>query len=170
MILLSACLAGFNVRYDGGNAQNDLAVKLVALGQAVTICPEIMAGFATPRVPAEIVGGTGKDVLAGRARVKTKDGRDVTDQYLTGARIALKVAQDNQVAVAFLKQKSPACGTKLVYNGQFDGTKIPGQGVTAALLTQHGIQVYGDEKLTLSRVLPFVDPAVKADLTNDNLN
>ena len=62
MILISACLVGFNVRYDGGNVQQDLAVKLVALGKAITVCPEIMAGFSTPREPAEIAGGTGKDV------------------------------------------------------------------------------------------------------------
>lgn len=170
MILVSACLAGFNVRYDGGNAERDLAVKLVATGKAVTVCPEIMAGFSTPREPAEIVGGTGRDVLAGTARVVNKLGQDVTDQYLAAARWVLKIAQGNDVKVAFLKQKSPACGTKLVYDGRFAGNKIPGMGVTAALLANHGIKVYGDEDLTLARLAPYLTTEEMAILKNDNLN
>lgn len=169
MILISACLAGFNVRYDGGNAQNDLAVKLVAMGQAVTVCPEIMGGFRTPRVPAEIQGSTGRDVLAGRATVMNRAGRDVTEEYLQGARMALKIAQDHGVTVAFLKQKSPACGTKLVYDGSFAGNKIPGQGVTAALLQAHGIKCLGDEELTLENVRPYVDENIWENLHHDNL-
>lgn len=169
MMLISACLAGFNVRYDGGNAQNDLAVKLVAMGQAVTVCPEIMGGFRTPRVPAEIQGGTGRDVLAGRAAVMNRAGRDVTEEYLQGARMALKIAQDHGVTVAFLKQKSPACGTNLVYDGSFAGNRIPGQGVTAALLQAHGIRCLGDEDLTLENVRPYVDENIWENLHHDNL-
>ena len=170
MILISACLAGFNVRYDGGNAERDLAVKLVAIGKAVTVCPEIMAGFSTPREPAEIVGGTGQDVLAGTARVVNKRGKDVTDQYLKAAQWVLKIAQSNDVKVAFLKQKSPACGTKLVYDGHFAGNKIPGMGVTAALLDKNGIKVYGDEDLTLAKLAPYLTVEDMAVLKNDNLN
>ncbi|WP_373842084.1 DUF523 domain-containing protein [Limosilactobacillus sp.] len=93
MILLSACLAGFNVRYDGGNAKNDLAARLVAFGQAVTVCPEVMGGMSTPREPAEIQGGDGTDVIAGRARVVNRRGIDVTRQYLQGAQLALGIAR-----------------------------------------------------------------------------
>lgn len=97
MILLSSCLAGFNVRYDGGNARRPLAVKLLALGAAITVCPEIMAGFATPREPAEIQGGTGLDVLAGRARVVTRSGKDVTAAYLAAAQQVLAIAQNTRL-------------------------------------------------------------------------
>ncbi|MGM9891421.1 MAG: DUF523 domain-containing protein [Limosilactobacillus sp.] len=159
VILISACLAGFNVRYDGGNARRELAVKLVALGKAITVCPEIMAGFVTPRIPAEIQGGDGNDVLAGRARVVTKNGRDVTQQYVNAARQVFRIAQAHDVQVAFLKQKSPACGTQLVYDGHFSGHKIAGMGVTAALLAQNNIQVDGDEELTLSHLKPYLDTA-----------
>ena len=169
MILISACLAGFNVRYEGGNARNNLAVKLVAMGQAVTVCPEIMGGFSTPRVPAEIQGGTGRDVLAGRATVMNRAGRDVTKEYLQGARMVLKIAQDHGVTVAFLKQKSPACGTKLIYDGEFAGNKIPGVGVTAALLQAHGIKCFGDENLTLANIRPYVDAVTWENLHHDNL-
>lgn len=169
MILISACLAGFNVRYDGGNAQNDLAVKLVALGKAITVCPEIMSGLKTPRTPAEIQGGTGADVLAGRARVVNRDGIDVTKRYLISAHRVLQIAQNNDVHVAFLKQKSPACGTKLVYDGSFSGKRIPGLGVTAALLHQRGITVFGDEDLTIDTLRPYLDQGTVDLLENDNL-
>lgn len=170
MILVSACLAGFNVRYDGSNVQKKLAVKLVALGKAITICPEIMGGFSTPREPAEIVGGTGEDVLAGRARVKNKRGADVTDQYLAAAKMALQIAQTNHVTVAFLKQKSPACGTKIIYDGYFAGKKVAGMGVTAALLAQNGIRVYDEDDLTLANLRQLVDRQTLCLLENDNLN
>lgn len=170
MILVSACLAGFNVRYDGSNVQKKLAVKLVALGKAITICPEIMAGFSTPREPAEIVGGTGEDVLAGRARVKNKRGADVTDQYLAAVQMALQIAQANHVTVAFLKQKSPACGTKIIYDGHFAGKKVAGMGVTAALLAQNGIRVYDEDDLTLANLRQLVDRQTLCLLENDNLN
>lgn len=170
MILISACLAGFNVRYDGGNAERDLAVKLVATGRAITVCPEIIAGFSTPREPAEIVGGTGRDVLAGSARVVNRLGQDVTRQYLAAAHWVLKMAQEHGVTVAFLKQKSPACGTKLVYDGHFAGNKVPGMGVTAALLARNGIKVYGDEDLTLAKLAPYLSADEITLLKNDNLN
>lgn len=160
MILLSACLAGFNVRYDGGNARNELAARLVALGQAITVCPEVMGGMSTPREPAEIQGGDGTDVIAGRAKVVNRRGIDVTRQYLQGAQLTLGIAHRHQVQVAFLKQKSPACGTHLVYDGSFSGHKIVGLGVAAALLRQHGIQVFGDEELSLERVRPWVDASI----------
>lgn len=160
MILLSACLAGFNVRYDGGNARNDLAAQLVALGQAVTICPEVMGGMSTPREPAEIQDGNGEDVIAGRARVINCRGVDVTKQYLQGAQLALGIAQRYHVQAAFLKQKSPACGTRLIYDGSFSGRKIAGMGVAAALLRQGGIQVFSETELSRERVRPWVDPAV----------
>ncbi|EEW53878.1 DUF523 domain-containing protein [Limosilactobacillus antri] len=169
MILLSSCLAGFNVRYDGGNARQPLAVKLLALGAAITVCPEIMAGFATPREPAEIQGGTGADVLTGRARVVTRSGRDVTAAYLAAAQRVLAIAQKQRVTVAYLKQKSPACGTREVYDGSFTGQRIAGSGVTAALLRQHGIQVFGDEALTPAHVARFLPETTVRLLAKQNL-
>lgn len=169
MILISACLAGFNVRYDGGNARRELAVKLVALGQAITVCPEIMGGFQTPRRLAEICGGDGKDVLTGRATVINQAGVDVTARYLAAARQVLQIAQDHGVTVAFLKQKSPACGTHLVYDGHFSGNKVPGMGVTAALLARNGIEVYGDEELTMANLTPYLAPEIIKQLGTNNL-
>lgn len=160
MILLSACLAGFNVRYDGSNVKNELAAQLVALGQAITVCPEVMGGMSTPREPAEIQDGDGNDVIVGRAKVINHRGIDVTRQYLQGAQLALGLARRFHVQVAFLKQKSPACGTHLIYDGSFSGHKVAGLGVAAALLRQHGIQVFGDEELSLDLIRPWVDATI----------
>jgi uncharacterized protein YbbK (DUF523 family) len=139
MLLLSSCLAGFPVRYDGGTATRDLAMWLVARGQALTVCPEVMSGLSTPREPAEIVGGTAANVLSGSARILTRSGTDVTDNFLRGAHMALGIALKNHVRAAFLKDKSPSCGAARVYDGSFTGTKITGLGVTAQLLTNNGI-------------------------------
>lgn len=165
MILLSSCLAGFAVRYDGRAATNNLAIWLAERGQAVTVCPEVASGLPTPRQPAEIVGGTGSDVLAGRAKVIGRSGTDLTAAFIAGARLMLAIAQQNDVKVAFLKDKSPSCGASRIYDGSFSGSKISGSGVSAELLSRNGIQVYPDSALTASNVLPYVDPSVRSQLT-----
>jgi uncharacterized protein YbbK (DUF523 family) len=101
----------------------------------------------TPRPAAEIVGGDGSDVLAGRARVLTRDGTDVTDAYVRGARIALEAAQKAGAATAILKARSPSCGRDLIYDGTHSRTLTAGNGVTAALLLAHGITVFTEEEL-----------------------
>lgn len=92
MILISACLAGLNVRYNGTNSLDEKIQKLVLENKAVTVCPELMGGFSTPREPAEIIGGNGQDVLDGNATVVESSGRDVTDLYLKGAYATLQKA------------------------------------------------------------------------------
>ena len=50
--LISACLIGENVRYDGKNCLQQQLKQLIETGQAVTICPEVSGGLSTPRPPA----------------------------------------------------------------------------------------------------------------------
>lgn len=156
MILVSACLAGFAVRYDGRSARHDLAAWLVARGQAIAVCPEIMAGFPVPRPPAEIAG-TFRTVC-------DCTGRDVTTHYQRAARMALKVAVENNVVVAFLKDKSPACGVTQIYDGTFSGRKIPGRGMVADVLAQNGVTIFPDSDLTPELVQPYVDAELLPDL------
>jgi uncharacterized protein YbbK (DUF523 family) len=145
-VLVSACLAGRACRFDGsGNGDDDVA-RLVAEGRAVLVCPEVDGGLGTPRPPAEIVGGDGTDVLAGRARVVTSGGVDVTDAYIEGARRALKAAQDAGAGAAILKARSPSCGKGGIYDGSFSRSLRAGDGVTAALLQQHGITVVTEDQ------------------------
>ncbi len=147
-VLVSACLAGRACRFDGTGARQDAVTKLIAEGRAVLVCPEVDGGLGTPRPPAEIVGGDGSDVLAGRARVVADTGRDVTEEYLRGARKALEAAREAGAEVAILKARSPSCGKTAIYDGTFTRTLQAGDGVTAALLARNGIAVFADEDLT----------------------
>jgi uncharacterized protein YbbK (DUF523 family) len=144
-VLISACLMGAPVRYDGRGKPlgESMATTLAAASRLVPLCPELAGGFAVPRPPAEIeAGGSGEDVLDGRARVIERGGRDVTDAFLDGARKALAVAAEQGCRFALLIDGSPSCGSRLIYDGSFSGTKHAGNGVTAALLARNGIAVF----------------------------
>lgn len=146
-VLVSACLAGRACRFDGSANPDDSVGRLVSEGRAVLVCPEVDGGLGTPRPPAEIVGGDGADVLAGRARVVTADGVDVTDAYVAGARRALKAAEEAGARRAILKARSPSCGKGAIYDGSFSRSVTAGDGVTAALLAAHGIEVLRDDEM-----------------------
>lgn len=147
MILVSSCLAGLNVRYNGTNCFNNKIQTLIDEKLALTICPELLGGFSIPREPAEIVGGNGEDVLDGKAKVVEKSGKDVTELYVKGAYETLKKAQEVKASVVVLKEYSPSCGSSMIYNGEFKDKKIAGNGVTTALLKRNGINVVSEERL-----------------------
>lgn len=147
MILVSACLAGMNVRYNGSNSLDERIQNLLLENQAMTVCPELLGGFMTPREPAEIVGGDGEDVLDGKARVVEKSGKDVAKQYINGAYATLKKAQELRANTIILKENSPSCGSSIIYNGEFKGEQILGMGVTTALLRRNGFQVISESNL-----------------------
>jgi len=144
VILISACLAGLNVRYNGTNCIDDRVQKLVLEKKAITVCPELMGGFSTPREPAEIVGGNGEDVLDGKATVIERSGRDVTELYIKGAYATLQKALEVGTTQVVLKENSPSCGSAAIYNGEFNGMKIVGEGVTTALLRRNNIVVLSE--------------------------
>lgn len=144
-ILISACLLGHAVRYDGkGKPLHHPAIERWQLeGRLVTICPEMAGGMPVPRPPAEIENGaSGMDVLEGRARVLEITGADVTDEFIAGANKALAFAKQHGCAYALLIDGSPSCGSIAIYDGTFSGIKHAGHGVTAALLSQAGIKVF----------------------------
>ncbi|MGH3382318.1 MAG: DUF523 domain-containing protein [Actinoallomurus sp.] len=153
-ILVSACLLGQPVRYDGTGRRSDHV--LLALwrdqGRLVPICPEVRGGLPVPRPAAEISGGFGEDVLDDRARVLTRDGTDVTRHFLLGARHALDQARSHAARIAILKESSPSCGSLRVFDGTFEGRKVPGEGVTTALLARHGIAVFAEDALDAAAV------------------
>lgn len=144
-ILISACLIGLPVRYDGrGKPLGHPAIsRWKAEGRLVVLCPEMSAGMPVPRQPAEIEGGmSGEDVLAGKARVIEITGGDVTAGFIQAAENALSLAKAEGCAFALLIDGSPSCGSNEIYGGRFDGTRHAGRGVTAALLKREGIRVY----------------------------
>lgn len=149
MILVSSCLAGMKVRYNGTDCLDEKIQKLLNENQAIAVCPELLGGFSTPREPAEIIGGNGEDVLAGTAKVVDRSGTDVTDMYLEGAYITLAKAQEVSATMVVLKENSPSCGSSMIYNGEFKGKKISGNGVTTALLRKNGIEVTSEENWLL---------------------
>ncbi|GIO66735.1 DUF523 domain-containing protein [Paenibacillus sp. FSL M7-1455] len=146
MIVVSSCLAGLKVRYNGTDCLDETIRRLVGEKKAVTVCPELMGGFATPREPAEIQGGTGADVLDGQARVIEKSGRDVSEMYVKGAYAALEVIRGLGARLVVLKEYSPSCGSLMIYDGKFENRKVAGSGVTAALLQREGIEVISEEQ------------------------
>jgi len=143
-ILVSACLLGKRVRYDGKklDVSGEILQSLMKEECVVSVCPEVDAGMNIPRTPAEISGGDGDDVLLRRASVITKTGEDVTDIFSSGANIALSLCMKHKIRVAILSESSPSCGSTRIYDGQFSASKIDGVGVTTALLRQHGIKVF----------------------------
>lgn len=149
-ILVSACLLGRPVRYNG--SAKPLAHPSLERwrqeGRVVAICPELTAGFSVPRPPAEIAGGKdGQAVLAGSARVFEATGGDVTDLFVAGARAALALARQHDCRFALLIDGSPSCGSGFIHDGSFSGHRHPGAGVTATLLRDHGIEVFSDREV-----------------------
>ncbi len=137
IIMVSACLAGENCKYNGGNNRNKMVEALFNGNRIIPICPEVMGGLPTPRVPSEIVHGI----------VMNKDGVNVDREYRCGAEMALKIAEREQPDLVILQSRSPSCGVKQRYDGTFTGTLIDEPGVTAELLMRHGFRVVDVEDL-----------------------
>ncbi|VWD45868.1 hypothetical protein BCO18430_07105 [Burkholderia contaminans] len=112
------------------------------------ICPELTAGFGVPRPSAEIADGeSGQRVLAGATRVVDVTGADLTAPFIAGAQATLTLAREHDCGFARLADGSPLCGSSFIYDGSFAGDRHAGAGVTAALLRQHGIEVFADTEI-----------------------
>ena len=138
-VLVSACLLGQPVRYDGQSKGivSDWLSALGAEGRALAFCPEVAGGLPTPRPPAERQG----------ERVVTASGLDVTEEFDRGAELALAICQAQGIRFALLKEGSPSCGSCRIYNGRFEGVSVAGEGKTTALLRRHGIAVFSEDQL-----------------------
>ena len=134
--LISACLCGQCCRYDGGCFDYPALRRLAEDGLAIPFCPECAGGLPTPRIPCEICGD----------RVISRTGVDCTAEYARGAAAALALCRQYGLTAAILKESSPSCGVNRIYDGTHTGHKIPGQGITAALLAQNGIKLYTEKQ------------------------
>lgn len=137
MILVSACLLGENCKYSGGNNRNEAVLSFLRGKDYVTVCPELLGGLPCPRPPAEIVGG----------KVMNREGEDVTAAFRRGAEKALLLAKKHRVECCILKANSPSCGCAMIYDGTFCGKRIPGMGLTARLLADHGYKIFSEEDI-----------------------
>ena len=136
-IMVSACLAGENCKYNGGNNRNEKILQLMLENEVITVCPEQMGGLPTPRVPSEIRNGV----------VTAKDGRIVDQEFRTGAAKCLEIARRERPDLIVLQSRSPSCGVKQRYDGSFSGKLVDGPGVTAELLMENGFRVIDVENL-----------------------
>lgn len=148
MILVSACLLGNAVRYKGDANTCGLLIKYKDCGHFLAICPEVLGGLSIPRPPAEIVGGSGEDVWQGSAKVINNIGSDVTANYKNGVLKAAEYCKKHHISAVILKERSPSCGTHVIYDGTFSGRRIPGQGIAAAYFAAMGLPLYSEEELT----------------------
>lgn len=153
-VLVSSCLLGNAVRYDGHGklSLNPILQQWIEEGRVVPVCPEVESGMPIPRPPAEITNGQGGiSVLAGTARVMDNDGCDVTLQFIDGADLALKKVEARGIRIAVLKDGSPSCGSSYTYDGSFLGRKVQQVGVTAERLRRAGVLVFNEEQFKIAQ-------------------
>ena len=141
--LISGCLAGLCCRYDGASRPQFKCIDLVKCGEGIVACPEQLGGLATPRTPSSIVGGDGFNVLDGKAEVLSVDGENRTHYFIKGAHEFLKILRSAGVDKIIMKEKSPSCGVKKIYEGD---RLVEGCGVTTALLLREGYHVLSSEE------------------------
>jgi len=149
-ILISACLIGQPVRYDGTAkpVRNTWVKRWHRQGRLIPFCPEVAGGFAIPRLPAEIEpDADALAVLQGHGRVLDVEGNDVTHGFVAGAKATLSAAQTAGCSHAILMNGSPSCGMGFIYSGHFDGERRGGIGVTTALLQDYGIRVWPQNRI-----------------------
>lgn len=136
-LIVSACLLGENCKYNGENNYCKEAAQLADKFHLIPICPECFGGLPIPRVPSEVVGD----------KVLSKDGKDLTAYFKDGAEKSLYIANENNCCYAVLKERSPSCGYRKVYDGTFTGTVIDGNGITADLFYENGIRIFGESQI-----------------------
>jgi len=148
MKLISACLLGIRFTWSGDDKyKNDRAIELSKVETLIPVCPEQLGGLATPRVPQEIQGGTGEDVLDGKCKILNKNRENVTKEFIRGAEETLKTVRQLNIKEFIGKSKSPSCGYGQIYDGTFSGRLIKGDGVTTALLRRNSIEITPEEDL-----------------------
>ena len=141
MILVSACLAGINCKYNGGNNYNEKIFNLVKEGKAIPVCPEQLGGLTTPREPSEI------KIIDGKRYVINKESIDVTEEFEKGAEEVLALVKKLDIKKAILQSRSPSCGINKIYSGNFDRNLVDGNGILADLLLENGIEVINSDDI-----------------------
>lgn len=137
-IMVSACLAGENCKYNGGNNRNEKVLQLMSEHEVITVCPEQMGGLPTPRVPSEVKEGI----------VTARDGRNVDREFRTGAAKCLEIARRKQPDLIVFQSRSPSCGVNQRYDGSFTGKLVDAPGMTAQLLMENGFRCVDIEDLS----------------------
>jgi len=172
-ILVSACLLGEDVRYDGENSavaynnsssfgEKELFMDIICEHDIYSFCPEVSAGLQTPRDPAEIVSAIKP------FKIMTSKNDNVTINFLVGAKNALDLCTEEGISIALLKSKSPSCGNETVYDGTFSKNLVTGAGMTAKLLMENGIKVFNENQI--NELAKYLNPSLDVGSTNPFLN
>ena len=136
-VIVSACLAGDNCKYNGGNNINQKMMDFLKSHEMLKVCPEVLGGLPTPRLSAEIVDG----------KVINTEGKNITKEFTRGAQKAFEIVQKEKPDLIILQSRSPSCGIKQIYDGTFSGNKIPGHGLFAELCIKAGYKVLDIEDI-----------------------
>ena len=158
-ILVSSCLLGEDVKYDGTNSSialnskfsfslKELFMDILCDNEIYSFCPEVAGGLGVPRIPAEIVKNDKPFI------VQNQNGEDVTINFLLGAKKALDLCKEENIKVALMKANSPSCGNIKTYDGTFTKNLIEASGLTAKLLKENGIEVFNENEL--KELLKFI--------------
>lgn len=145
-ILVSACLLGLRTRYDGSQKLNNKVLEYLRENDyiPVPVCPEQLAGLPTPREEVQFVSGDGNSIIAGNGALATVSGRNLNEIFLRGAIEALQTGRIASCQKALMKERSPSCGVHMIYRA---GERVPGVGVTTALLQKENFSVFSEEDL-----------------------
>lgn len=113
---LSACLAGHEVRYNGGHTQSRLCVNVLSQHfDFKTFCPEVAAGFGTPRPTMRLIGKPDAPQLV----FSNDDSEDLAPQLVQGFDSKLDAMADLDGYI--LMKNSPSCGLERVKVYQANG-------------------------------------------------
>ena len=156
-IMVSACLLGENCKYNGGNNLSKELLRLLEGHTVIPVCPEVLGGLPTPRIPAEIVNGT----------VMNQRGESVDEAFRKGSEKVLELARQEQPDKVILQSRSPSCGVKEIYDGTFSGRKIPGRGLCADLLLKAGFNVLDVEDVLAANLKVMTTEDLRQVVVND---
>ncbi len=105
-ILVSACLLGEKVRYDGGHKRDPFLIgTLGPVAEWVRVCPEVDCGLPVPREPMRQVGDPGNLRL-----VTNRTGIDHTERMERWAKGRLDELSGAELSGYICKKDSPSCG------------------------------------------------------------
>ena len=103
-VIVSACLLGNLVRFNGQHSRDRFVDSLSHFFELDTTCPEVEAGMGIPREPIRIV----QDGTARLIGVQTS--KDYTELMEDFSSRKIRTLRTEAIDGFIMKQKSPSCG------------------------------------------------------------
>src|SRR5262249_14833483 len=103
---VSRCLLGEDVRFDGGHKRDRFLTDVLSrYVEWVPVCPEVEAGFGTPREAMRLVGDPKRPQLV---TITTK--RNLTPSLTSFTERKLETFEETNLSGYIFKKDSPSCG------------------------------------------------------------